>query len=98
MSLSILIKPIMTEKSMHLSGKGWYTFKVNLKSTKKQIAKIIETQYKVNVIAIKTMIMKGKAKKTGKKRIMVIPSSWKKALIRLKKDQKIAAFSFTETK
>lgn len=94
--MDILLKPVITEKSMQQAANGWYTFKVTLQSEKPMIARAIEKQFKVNVTDIKTITMKAKPKRTGKRRIEVTRASWKKAIVKLKKDQKIDLFTFTE--
>jgi large subunit ribosomal protein L23 len=88
----ILKAPIITEKSMILANAGCYTFEVELAATKGQIAAEVATQFKVQVTGVKTMRIKGRTKRVGKKRVEVQLSPWKKAIVKLKKDQKIALF------
>jgi large subunit ribosomal protein L23 len=93
--MSAILKPIITEKSMVLANKGWFTFMVDRSARKEQITKQLETQFKVNIVEIKTIHMHGKPQRTGKKRIEVAGSDWKKAIVKLKKDQKIDLFEIT---
>ncbi|RJR16267.1 50S ribosomal protein L23 [Candidatus Microgenomates bacterium] len=93
----VLIRPVITEKSMGLAKSGWFTFAVDITSDKNMIASAIEKQFKVNVMGVKTITMPGKSKRTGKKRTESMAKHWKKAIVKLKKDQKIDLFAVTET-
>lgn len=88
----ILIKPLITEKSISNTEKGYYTFLVLKNAGKKEIKKAVEEQFKVNVIEVKTITLKGKTKKTGKRRMTVTSSPKKKAIVKLAQGQKIDAF------
>ena len=85
---NILVKPIITEKSMADAALGVYTFMVTKKAGKGAIKKAIEKQFKVKVISIRTISVKGKTKSTGRLRKKIKTSDWKKAKVALKKDQK----------
>lgn len=91
----IIIKPVITEKSLSLAARGWYTFAVDAASSKPVIAKAIGGLYNVDVTDVRTMIMHGKERRSGKRQKKVIKSDWKKALVRLKEGQKIDAFEVT---
>lgn len=84
-----IIKPIVTEKTTRLNGENKYIFKVDIKATKYAIAKMLEDLYKVNIIGIKTIVMKGKLKRIGKTRNFTRFQNWKKAVVSLKEGQKI---------
>lgn len=88
----VLIQPLITEKTMDSASKGRYGFKVNIKSDKKQIVKEIENTFKVNVISIRTVIVKGKTKRHARRQTTKRLSNWKKAIVQLKPDQKIDLF------
>lgn len=90
--MNILIKPVVTEKSMEDVTKSKFTFIVNRDADKTMIKKEIETQFNVNVIAIRTMHVKGKRKRVGARRAEVKESVAKKAIVTLKAGQKIALF------
>lgn len=92
----IIIKPVITEKSLSLASRGWYTFAVAAAGNKPQIAAAIHDLYNnVTVVDVRSMIMHGKEHRVGKKQKKVSKSDWKKALVRLKKGQKIDAFEVT---
>jgi large subunit ribosomal protein L23 len=62
--MSVLIKPLITEKMTELSEKrNQYGFIVDRKANKIEIRKAIEGQYNVAVTSINTMIYTGKSKK-----------------------------------
>lgn len=88
----VLIKPIITEKSMQDANSGWYTFAVVKEANKEVIKKAVEDQFKVDVLGVRTLIMKGKSKRVGRRRQTVKTSSWKKAKVLLGPEQKIDLF------
>ncbi len=84
-----IIKPIVTEKSTLLNEENKYVFQTDMKATKYSITKVLQDLYKVDVIDIKTVIVKGKAKRIGKTRNFTRLQNWKKAVVTLKEGQKI---------
>jgi large subunit ribosomal protein L23 len=56
----VLIKPVITEKSMEATQNNKYTFIVNLKANKSQIKEAIEKIFKVKVIKVNSMKIIGK--------------------------------------
>lgn len=89
----IIIRPIISEKSLNRAVFNWYTFEVDLKAKKMMIKKAVEDVFKVKVLEIRTMVVKGKKAKFGKKRKEAKKSDWKKAMVRLPKEQKIELFN-----
>lgn len=75
----IIIEPIITEKSNDGLQEGKYTFKVNKKATKIDIAKAVEKLFEVKVLKVNTMTVKGKEKRVG--RSAGKTSDWKKAIV-----------------
>ena len=61
-AMSILSKPITTEKSTNLQQFNQYTFLVSKNSNSSEIKQAIETLFKVKVIKINTSITRGKMK------------------------------------
>jgi large subunit ribosomal protein L23 len=90
--LNVILGPIISEKSMNDAAKGKYTFKVSKESTKKDIKKAIEEQFKVNVLKVATITVKGRGSKTGVKRVETVKQPYKKAIALLKAGQKISIF------
>ena len=75
----IIIAPIVTEKSNNGLQEGKYTFKVNKKATKVEIAKAVEKLFEVKVLKVNTISVKGKEKRVGAHKGMT--SDWKKAIV-----------------
>ena len=75
----IIISPVVTEKSNDELQEGKYTFKVNKKATKVEIAKAIEKLFEVKVIKVNTMNVNGKKKRVGYH--VGKTSDWKKAIV-----------------
>jgi large subunit ribosomal protein L23 len=93
--MSILKKPLITEKSTAASEKrGQYGFIVEKTATKPQIIRAIESMYSVNVTDISTMIYAGKTKSRSTKRGLFNgrKPSFKKAFVKLKEGQSIDFF------
>ena len=71
----IIIAPIITEKSSADISEGRYTFEVNKKATKVEIAKLFE----VKVLKVNTISVKGKEKRMGAN--VGMTPDWKKAIV-----------------
>ena len=85
--LDTIISPNITEKSTSLSEFNKIVFKVNKGASKNSIKKSIEKIFKVNVIKINTINLKGKTKIVKNKK--AYKSGYKKAIVTLKKGQSI---------
>ena len=85
--LDTIISPNITEKSTTLSEFNKVVFKVNKGASKNSIKKSIEKIFKVNVIKINTINLKGKTKFVRNKK--TVKSGYKKAIVTLKKGQNI---------
>ena len=85
--LDTIISPNVTEKSTSFSNYNKVVFKVDKGSKKKSIKKTIEKIFKVNVIKINTINIKGKTKIVKNKK--TFKSGYKKAIVTLKKGQSI---------
>ena len=75
----IIVRPIITEKSGDGIQEGKYTFEVNKKATKVDIAKAVEKLFEVKVLKVNTMTVKGKEKRVGAH--IGMTSDWKKAIV-----------------
>ena len=85
--LDTIVSPTITEKATTLSEFNKIVFKVYKGANKKSIKKSIEKIFKVNVIKINTINLKGKTKLVkGKKSSR---PGYKKAIVTLKKGQSI---------
>lgn len=86
----IIIKPIITERSMDLLQAGKYTFKVDKRCNKIEIAKAVEELFNVKVAKVNTMNCNGRQKRVGK--FVGKKPDWKKAIVTLKSDSKTIEF------
>jgi large subunit ribosomal protein L23 len=87
----MILKPVLTEKSLNEAKRGSYTFRVDRRMNKGQIRKAIEEVFGVHVIKIRTISERGEAKRTWMGKSKVIKPS-KKAIVRLKEKEKIDLF------
>jgi large subunit ribosomal protein L23 len=85
--LDSIISPNVTEKSTFLSEYNKVVFKVQKNASKDSIKRSIEKIFKVNVIKINTINLKGKSKLIRNKK--TFKPGYKKAIITLKKGQSI---------
>lgn len=86
----IIIKPVVTERSMENMESKRYTFKVDTRANKSEIKKAVETIFGVKVKQVNTMNITGKKKRMGAnfgKR-----PDWKKAIVTLTEDSKEIEF------
>ena len=75
----VIVRPIVTEKSNDGLQEGKYTFEVNKKATKVEIAKAVEKLFEVKVLKVNTMMVNGKKKRVGYHQGRT--SDWKKAIV-----------------
>jgi len=85
--LDIIISPNVTEKSTSLSEYDKIVFRVKNNASKNLIKKSIEKIFKVNVVKVNTINLKGKTKMIKNRKTFL--SGYKKAIITLKKGQSI---------
>ena len=82
----IIIRPIISEKSMDQLADKKYTFKVSKEAGKIEIAKAVEEIFKVKVSKVNTLKVRGKFRRKGK--YSGYTPSWKKAYVTLTEDSK----------
>ncbi len=83
----VIREPIVTEKSTMASENSQVVFKVAMKATKPEIKEAVERLFKVKVLAVNTLIRKGKAKRF--KGVQGQQSDFKKAIVTLQEGQTI---------
>ncbi|WP_295067405.1 50S ribosomal protein L23 [Ruminococcus sp.] len=86
----IILKPVITEKSMDDLQTGKYTFKVAKDANKSEIKKAVEELFDVKVAKVNTMNCNGRAKRVG--RFFGKTPDWKKAIITLTAESKAIEF------
>jgi large subunit ribosomal protein L23 len=93
----IILRPVISEKTIDESGRGKYTFAVHDQANKIQIKAAIEELYKkenVTVISVNVLTTKAKEKRRGNRRGQTIghTTPWRKAIVTLAAGQKIEFF------
>ena len=86
----IIIRPVVTEKSIGLMENNKYVFKVALNANKIEIKKAVEEIFKVKVVDVNTVRVKGKEKRMG--RSVGRTSDYKKAIVQLAEGDSIEIF------
>jgi large subunit ribosomal protein L23 len=87
----IIINPLVTEKStIQREGQNQYSFKVDKRANKIEIKEAVERLFKVKVKEVRTVTMRGKVKRLGR-RFGKRPD-WKKAIVTLKEGDRIEFF------
>lgn len=86
----IILKPIITEKSMDGLQTGKYTFKVAKDANKIEIAKAVEKLFDVQVAKVNTINCNGRNKRVGMH--FGKTPDWKKAIVTLAEDSKTIEF------
>lgn len=85
-------RPLISEKSMSLAKIGFYSFEIERGVSKLQIAKFIKKKFNVEVTSVKTINIPAKKKMQRTKRKTYTLPSRKKAIVQLKKGQKLSLF------
>ena len=92
MGRNVIIAPVISEKSMADVAKTRFTFRVYRFADKEEIKKEVEEKFKVNVLHVSTVNVKGRTVRAGARRVEKIKQPFKKAVVTLKEGQKIAIF------
>ena len=77
----IIVRPLITEKSMDGVAEKRYSFEVDSSATKAEIAAAVEAMFKVKVAKVNTINMKKKPKRYGVH--FGYTGEWKKAIVTL---------------
>ena len=90
----VIVRPIISEKSMDESGRGKYTFEVHGDASKIQVREAVEELFKVQVTKVNVLTTQAKEKRRGTKRgrISGWTTPWRKATVTLAAGQKIEFF------
>ena len=92
---TILIRPVISEKSYALIAEGKYTFRVHDRAHKTQIAQAIEEVFGVAVASVRTAKVRAKPKRRGLHRGRT--RAWKKAVVQLAPGERIELFEGAAT-
>ena len=82
-AFDVIIAPVVTEKCNALMQEKKYTFKVNPKAGRIEIARAVEELFKVKVAKVNVMNYQGKAKRAGRTMKMGRRADWKRAVVTL---------------
>lgn len=88
--LTILRRPVVTEKSTTLQPRGKYVFHVDPAATKLLIKEAVQKAFSVKVTAVNVIHMPSKTKRMGNRVRKTSP--WKKAVVTLKEGDRIELF------
>ena len=81
----VILKPVITEKSMEIMGDKKYTFLVHTEATKSQIKEAVEKMFSgTKVASVNTMNLEGKKKRRGM--VYGKTAKTKKAIVQLTED------------
>lgn len=87
----ILIRPVISEKSVAETERNNYTFAVARDANKFQIKAAVEAEFKVDVLGVRVMSVKPKEKSRGRRTKGMVPG-WRKAVVTIAAGQKIELF------
>ena len=87
---SIIIAPVLSEKTNGMREKGKYVFRVDPRATKSMIKEACRKLFNVNPAACTVQNVKGKPKRLRSR--SGYTSNWKKATVTLPEKEKIALF------
>ena len=91
---SVIIRPIVSEKSYALLGANKYTFRVHPDAHKTQVRQAVEQIFGVRVTDVRTMSVKSKPKRRGYTSGRT--REWKKAIVQLHPEDTIELFEGQE--
>ena len=87
----VIVRPIVSERSYDLMEQGKYTFEVAKDACKQEIADAVEKIFKVHVVKVNTMNVRGKMKRVRYQSGMT--RSWKKAVVTVADGESIEIFA-----
>jgi large subunit ribosomal protein L23 len=87
----VLIRPVISEKSVAQTERNNYTFAVARTANKFQIKAAVEAEFKVDVLGVRVLTVKPKEKKRGR-RTPGMTAGWRKAVVTIAAGQKIELF------
>ncbi|MEA2450978.1 MAG: large subunit ribosomal protein [Thermoleophilaceae bacterium] len=91
---TVIIKPIVSEKSYELLAANKYTFRIDSRAHKTQVRQAVEEIFGVRVLGVSTMSVKSKPKRRG--HTAGNTRAWKKAIVQLHPEDHIELFEGQE--
>ena len=86
----VIIRPVLSEKSTDLSEQNKYVFRVSMKANKSMVKQAVREIF--NVVPEKVNVMRVRGRRKRVRYQYGNTSAWKKAIITLKKGDKIELF------
>jgi len=87
----VILRPLVTEKGMHQSERyNSYTFAIHPLAVKADVRRAVEELWEVRVEKVRTQNRKGKPRRN--RAVMGHTRNWKKAIVQLHEDDRIAFF------
>jgi large subunit ribosomal protein L23 len=86
----VLRRPLVTEKNTSLQTMNKYAFEIADGANKMMIKQAVEKAFKVTVLGVNVVTVRGKSKRMGRRMVQTNP--WKKAIVTLKAGDKIEYF------
>jgi large subunit ribosomal protein L23 len=90
----VIIRPVISEKTVALSEAGKYTFRVADRAHKTQIRQAVEALFDVKVLEVRTSSVKSKPKRRGQSAGRT--RHWKKAIVQVRAGDTIPIFGGLE--
>jgi large subunit ribosomal protein L23 len=86
----IIRRPLITEKATDLQEQDKYVFEVARSANKLQVKGAVEKVFNVHVVDVNVVTVPGKLKRRGRRQVPT--SAWKKAIVQLKRGDRITYF------
>lgn len=86
----VIIRPVVSERSFDLMADNKYTFEVDRRASKQEIADAVEKLFDVHVLKVNTITVKPKPKRVRYQ--IGYTRSWKKAVVTLAEGDSIEIF------
>jgi len=87
----VLLRPVISEKSVAETERNNYTFAVDRQANKFQIKAAVESEFNVTVLDVRVMTVKPKRKRRNRRQMGTVPG-WRKAVVTLAPGDKIELF------
>jgi large subunit ribosomal protein L23 len=91
-AMSVLIRPVVSEKTYALMDKGTYVFVVDPRSTKVDVRNAVERTFNVKVINVNTLNRKGKSTRNRRTGVVGMRPGTKRAIVTLRAGDTINLF------
>jgi large subunit ribosomal protein L23 len=91
-AMSILIRPVVSEKTYALMEKHTYVFVVDPRATKIDVRNAVEQTFNVKVVNVNTLNRKGKSSRNRRTNVVGHRSSFKRAIVTLRQGDSINLF------